>query len=168
MTTADIRPKVELPSGPLATGLRIGGRVVEGRGPRLDVVNPATGGVLAVADSADQADVEDAVDAARETFDSGVWAQMPIHDRARLMHRFADGIAARMADSTGWRPQTTAGRSPRPRRRSPGCRSGTATTPRCCSPTATRWCRCRGDYHSYTEPLPARRGRRSSRRSTTR
>ena len=29
MTTADTRPMVELPSGPLATGLRIGGRVVE-------------------------------------------------------------------------------------------------------------------------------------------
>ena len=98
MTTADIRPTVELPSGPLATGLRIGGRVVEGRGTPLDVVNPATGGVLAVADSADQADVEDAVRTAQETFDSGVWAQMPIHERSRVLHRFADGIAERMTD----------------------------------------------------------------------
>ncbi|MGH3365768.1 MAG: aldehyde dehydrogenase [Nocardioidaceae bacterium] len=98
MTTADIRPTVELPSGPLTTGLRIGGRVVEGRGARLDVVNPATGGVLAVADSADEADVEDAVHTAQETFDSGVWAQLPIHERSRILHRFADGIAARMTD----------------------------------------------------------------------
>ncbi|MET8310873.1 aldehyde dehydrogenase [Micromonospora sp. NPDC005173] len=98
MTTAHIRPTVALPSGPLATGLRIGGRVVEGRGPRLDVVNPATGGVLAVADSADQADVEEAVRVAQAAFDSGVWSRMPIHERSRILHRFADGIAARMSD----------------------------------------------------------------------
>ena len=98
MTTADTRPMVELPSGPLATGLRIGGRVVEGRGPHLDVLNPATGQVLAVADSADAADVEDAVRVAQETFDSGVWSRMPIHERARILHRFADGIAERMRD----------------------------------------------------------------------
>src|SRR5689334_13041504 len=82
----------------IATGLRIGGRTVEGRGPKLDVLNPATGGVLAVADSADQADVELAVSTAQETFTSGVWSRMPIHDRARILHRFADGIAARMTD----------------------------------------------------------------------
>ncbi len=98
MTTADIRPEVELPSGPLATGLRIGGRLVDGRGPRLDVLNPATGDVLAVADSADAADVEEVVRVAQETFDSGVWSRMPIHERSQIMHRFADGIAERMSD----------------------------------------------------------------------
>ncbi len=98
MTTADIHPTVELPSGPLATGLRIGGRIVEGRGPRLDVLNPATGEVLAAADSADASDVEDVVRIAQETFDSGVWSRMSIHERSRIMHRFADGIAERMTD----------------------------------------------------------------------
>ena len=98
MTTAQTRPTVELPSGTLATGLRIGGRVVEGRGPRLDVVNPATGEVLAVADSADQTDVDETVRVAQETFDSGVWSRMPIHERSRILHRFADGIADRMTD----------------------------------------------------------------------
>ncbi|GAA3774510.1 aldehyde dehydrogenase [Plantactinospora mayteni] len=98
MTTADIRPTVRLTAGPLATGLRIGGRVVAGRGPRLDVVNPATGGLLAIADSADRADVEEAVRVAQAAFDSGVWSRMPIHERSRILHRFADGIAARMAD----------------------------------------------------------------------
>lgn len=98
MTKAESRPTVELSTGPLATGLRIGGRVVEGRGPRLDVVNPATGGLLAVADSADQNDVDEAVRVAQETFDSGVWSRMPIHERSRILHRFADGIAERMSD----------------------------------------------------------------------
>jgi acyl-CoA reductase-like NAD-dependent aldehyde dehydrogenase len=98
MTTADIHPTVELRSGPLATGLRVGGRVIEGRGPRLDVVNPANGAVLAVADSADQTDVEDAVRVAQETFDSGVWSRLSIHERSQILHRFADGIADRMSD----------------------------------------------------------------------
>ncbi|MEU5993447.1 aldehyde dehydrogenase [Spirillospora sp. NPDC047418] len=98
MTPAEIPPTVELPSGPLATGLRIGGRTVAGRGPRLDVVNPATGGLLAVADSADRDDVELAVRTAQDAFDSGVWSRMPIHERSRILHRFADGIAARMSD----------------------------------------------------------------------
>ncbi len=54
-----------------------------GAGPRLDVLNPATGDVLAVADSADAADVEEVVRVAQETFDSGVWSRMPIHERSR-------------------------------------------------------------------------------------
>src|SRR4029453_7505756 len=35
---------------------------------------------------------------ADETFRSGVWSRMAIHDRARIMHAFADGIEARMED----------------------------------------------------------------------
>ncbi len=98
MTTSDIRPSVELPSGPLPTGLRVGGRVVEGHGPRIDVLNPATGEVLAVTDSADEADLEEVLRIAQETFESGVWSRMPIHERSRILHRFADGITDRMSD----------------------------------------------------------------------
>ncbi|MBU2664060.1 aldehyde dehydrogenase [Actinoplanes bogorensis] len=82
----------------LPTGLRIGGRVVAGRGPRLDVINPTTGGVLAVADSADADDLEHVIGVAQRTFDSGVWSRMPIHERSRILHRFADGIADRMTE----------------------------------------------------------------------
>jgi acyl-CoA reductase-like NAD-dependent aldehyde dehydrogenase len=98
MTTAETHPSLELPSGPLPTGLRLGGRVVDGNGPRLDVTNPATGDVLAVADSASGEDVETAVRIAQEAFDSGVWSRMAIHERARIMHRFADGIEKQMTD----------------------------------------------------------------------
>ena len=98
MATADLRPTIELPSGPLATGLRVDGRVVEGQGPRLDVINPATGDVFAVVDSASLDDVETAVRIAQEAFDSGVWSRMAIHERARVMHRFADAIEASMTD----------------------------------------------------------------------
>ena len=98
MTMADEESRVTLPTGDLATGLRVGGQVVPGSGPRLDVINPATGEVLAVADSASEADLDRAVGVAHETFESGVWSAMSIHERSRVMHRFADGIEARMTD----------------------------------------------------------------------
>ena len=47
--TTTTPPPVQLATGPLATGLRIGGSIVDGHGPRLDVPNPATGEVLASA-----------------------------------------------------------------------------------------------------------------------
>jgi acyl-CoA reductase-like NAD-dependent aldehyde dehydrogenase len=105
MTTTTPRPAgrapgaaLELATGPLATGLRIGGSVVDGHGPRLDVHNPATGEVLVTVDSADADDIDRAVRVADETFRSGVWSAMPLHDRAQVLHRFADGIERRMVD----------------------------------------------------------------------
>ena len=47
---------------------------------------------------ASEEDVDEAVRVADETFRSGVWRDLPIHDRARLINRFADGIEARMTD----------------------------------------------------------------------
>ncbi len=89
---------VDLPIGSLATGLRIGGEVLPGSAPPIEVVNPATGEVFASVASADAADMDRAVRNADETFRSGVWSRMAIHDRAQLMHKFADGIQARMED----------------------------------------------------------------------
>jgi acyl-CoA reductase-like NAD-dependent aldehyde dehydrogenase len=90
-TTADRRP-------PYPTGLLIGGRVVEGRAQPIPVTNPATGQLITKVSGANADDVEDAVRTAHETFRDGVWRTMPIHDRARLIHRFADGIEAHMAE----------------------------------------------------------------------
>jgi acyl-CoA reductase-like NAD-dependent aldehyde dehydrogenase len=98
MTITTSTPALELPGGPLATGMRIGGATGAGTGPRLEVRNPATGDVLAVVESADASDIDRAVRVADETFRSGIWSEMPIHDRARLMHKFADGIERRMVD----------------------------------------------------------------------
>ncbi|MCW2807246.1 MAG: aldehyde dehydrogenase [Marmoricola sp.] len=88
----------QLPTGTLPTGLRVGGSVVAGNGDPIDVRNPATGAVLARVDSASLADIDHAVRVADATFRSGVWSEMAIHDRAQLMHRFADGIERRMVD----------------------------------------------------------------------
>ena len=99
MTTTSPSPSVlDLPGTTLATGLRIGGAVVEGHGSPIDVVNPATGEVFASVACADAQDIDTAVRVAHETFRSGVWSRMAIHDRAQLVHRFADGIEDRMED----------------------------------------------------------------------
>lgn len=98
MTVAVHDHVVDLPVGRLLTGLRIGGEVVPGSAPSIEVVNPATGAVFADVASASEQDMDRAVTAAHATYRSGVWSEMPIHDRAQVMHRFADGIAARMED----------------------------------------------------------------------
>ena len=95
--TADTGHQNELPAD-LPAGLLIGGRQLEGNAAPIAVTNPATGKVFATVAGADPGDVDTAVRVADETFRSGVWRDLPIHDRARLINRFADGIEARMAD----------------------------------------------------------------------
>ncbi len=89
---------VELPVGRLPTGLRIGDQILDGSATPIPVVNPATGAVFAEVASASEQDMHHAVRVAHETYRSGIWSEMPIHDRAQVLHRFADGIAARMDD----------------------------------------------------------------------
>ena len=139
-TDADQRPR-------FPTGLLIGGRVVEGRAARIPVTNPATGEVITEVSGANEQDIDDAVGTANDAFRNGVWRTMPIHDRAQLIHRFADGIEAQM---TGLYELETMNNGPP-----------------CCSPTGLRWSR----YAASTTPTPA--GSRwawsaSSRRSTIR
>ncbi len=145
---------VELPAGRMTTGLRIGGEVTPGGAAPLEVLNPATGEVLAVVENADLDDIDRAVRTAHETFESGVWSTMPIHDRARLMHRFADGIEARMEDL--YRLETANNGRP-------------ITETKAQITRLPEWYRynasllladrdavvpMRGDYHSYTSRLP--------------
>jgi acyl-CoA reductase-like NAD-dependent aldehyde dehydrogenase len=90
-STAEHRP-------PYPTGLLIGGRVVEGRAEPIPVINPATGQLITKVAGASAEDVDDAVRTADQAFRHGVWRTMPIHDRARLIHRFADGIETHMGE----------------------------------------------------------------------
>ncbi|GAB2596693.1 aldehyde dehydrogenase [Microlunatus antarcticus] len=89
---------VELPIGSLRTGLRIGGEVLPGGAAPIPVTNPSTGEVFAEVAGADEADIDRAVRVADAAFRSGVWRDMPIQDRALVLNRFADGMAARMED----------------------------------------------------------------------
>lgn len=85
-------------------GLLVGGEMTSGGAAELEVVNPATGAVIATVASANEADVDRAVAVAQATFDAGVWRDLSVHARAALLNRFADGIDVRMDDL--WRLET--------------------------------------------------------------
>ncbi|MGV9800215.1 aldehyde dehydrogenase [Mycobacterium sp. NPDC003449] len=70
--------------------LLIDGEHRPGRGEILELINPATARVFARCHSAGAEDTDDAVVSARAAFDSGVWSQLPIHERSRILNRFGD------------------------------------------------------------------------------
>lgn len=78
--------------------LIINGRRVEGRGDVLDVINPATGMSFARCHCGDVEDIDAAVEGAHAAFESGVWRDAPIHQRARTLNRFADLLEANMEE----------------------------------------------------------------------
>src|SRR6202162_5781306 len=59
-------------------------------GKTLDIVNPATGAVIGRLADAGAIDVDRAVAAAQSAFDEGKWSTAPVHERARVLNRFAD------------------------------------------------------------------------------
>jgi acyl-CoA reductase-like NAD-dependent aldehyde dehydrogenase len=84
---------------PLTTHqLLIGGQSVSGGGDLLNLINPATGEVFAHCHSASVEDINVAVRSARDTFDSGVWRDMPIHQRSKILGRFADLMEENMEE----------------------------------------------------------------------
>lgn len=68
--------------------LLIGGEMVEPRGERWDVVNPATEEIIATVGGASAEQVDAAVAAARAAFPA--WAALSGEERSRHIHRFAD------------------------------------------------------------------------------
>jgi phenylacetaldehyde dehydrogenase len=71
--------------------LVIAGVDAAGEGGRtMDIVNPATGRAIGTLAAASAADVHRAVQAAQRAFDSGVWSAASVHERARVLNRFAD------------------------------------------------------------------------------
>ncbi len=71
-------------------GLLIDGELRPGGGDILELINPATGQVFARCHSASAGDTNLAVESARAAFDSGVWSQMPIHQRSRILNKLGD------------------------------------------------------------------------------
>jgi len=63
-----------------------------------DVLDPATGSVIAKCPLGDASDIDAAVRAARRSFDSRVWRGMLPADRARVLWRLADLIEANAAE----------------------------------------------------------------------
>jgi aldehyde dehydrogenase (NAD+) len=77
----------------LQTKMLIGGRWVDSAsGKTFATINPATEEVIAEVAEGDAADIDRAVKAAREAFDSGPWRRTDARDRGRLLARLADLI----------------------------------------------------------------------------
>ena len=77
-----------------AEHLFINGRAVKGRGDDLTVTFPATGEILAKLNGADASQVDEAMDAARRTFDRGVWRDLGGEKRGVVLDRVADRLEA--------------------------------------------------------------------------
>jgi len=74
--------------------LFIGGRWVDSAsGKTFDSINPATGEVLARVAEAGAEDVDRAVAAARKSFESGVWRDLPPAERAKALWKVGDRTA---------------------------------------------------------------------------
>jgi acyl-CoA reductase-like NAD-dependent aldehyde dehydrogenase len=59
-------------------------------GKTLQIMNPATGGVIGQLADAGADDVDRAVMAAQRAFEEGKWSEASIQERARVLNRFAD------------------------------------------------------------------------------
>jgi aldehyde dehydrogenase (NAD+) len=96
--SARISPKVsEFVKAP--KNLLIGGKWVPAKsGKTFETINPATEEVLANVAEAGEADVDEAVKAARKAFEESKWPAMRPHDRARLLYKIADLIEANAAE----------------------------------------------------------------------
>jgi len=69
----------------------IGGQWVQAHdGATFQTLDPGNGSVLATVAEGKAADVEAAVSAARDAFETSEWRRMPVNERAVLIHRLAD------------------------------------------------------------------------------
>lgn len=90
MVTAT-RPEQQVKIGP--TKLLINNEWVESvSGKRFETINPATGEVICDVAEADAPDVDKAVQAARNAFNSGEWRKMSATRRGELLYKLADLI----------------------------------------------------------------------------
>ena len=95
MDTIELDPRLRHAAGYLGRSARmlINGEMVGAvSGKTFEVVNPATGAVIANVPEADKADVDIAVRAARRAFDDGVWARVSPSEKGRMLWRIADLI----------------------------------------------------------------------------
>ena len=73
----------------------IGGKWVNSvSGKTFDTINPATSEVICKVAEGDKADIDLAVKAARDAFETGPWSRMNASGRGRLLNKLADAIEA--------------------------------------------------------------------------
>ncbi|MGE5702227.1 MAG: aldehyde dehydrogenase [Clostridia bacterium] len=79
--------------------LFINGQYVDAlSGETFDTINPATNQKLASVANASEADVAVAVEAAQRTFESGVWSNMSVDDRSRILCKMSDLVLERVEE----------------------------------------------------------------------
>jgi aldehyde dehydrogenase (NAD+) len=76
----------------------VDGRFVPGDAGTFAVIDPAREEPAFEVEAASVAQVDSAIDAARRAFDDGPWPRMSTDERAEVMSRFADALAARRAE----------------------------------------------------------------------
>ena len=75
--------------------LLINGRLTPGASS-IDVINPATEEVVAVCPTASEAQLNEAVAAAKAAFPA--WSKRPLKERAALLNKLADALMARQEE----------------------------------------------------------------------
>lgn len=65
-------------------------------GETFDTFNPSTNQRLATVASANEQDVEMAVQVAQGTFESGIWSKMPVEERSKTLCRMSDLVMERV------------------------------------------------------------------------
>ncbi|MEM1393766.1 MAG: aldehyde dehydrogenase family protein [Cyanobacteria bacterium P01_H01_bin.150] len=96
MVTAN-RPQQEVKIG--QTKLLINNQWVESiSGKRFETINPATGEVICDVSEADTADVDKAVEAAKNAFHNGEWRKISATRRGELLYKLADLIEQNIDD----------------------------------------------------------------------
>ena len=103
MTTEQQTTDATAPDGPKVARMMIGGESVDAAdGQTFEVVNPATGKVIATAPLGGREDVDRAVAAARKAFDDRKgWANWAAGKRGRTLAKFAD-LIKKNSDELAW------------------------------------------------------------------
>jgi len=84
---------------PLHRDLYIAGAYTKPKSGAMEaVLNPATGDAFAEAPVGGVDDLDAAITAARDSFDSGIWRTLPVRERVARMQLFYDHLMARMED----------------------------------------------------------------------
>jgi aminomuconate-semialdehyde/2-hydroxymuconate-6-semialdehyde dehydrogenase len=65
-------------------------------GETFDTIDPSTNQKLASVAKANEQDAMHAIEVARRTFDSGVWSEMPVAERSKILCRMSDLVLARV------------------------------------------------------------------------
>lgn len=83
--------EVTLPTEQLTAQLFIGGKFINAESNEtMDIINPATGTKIGSLAAASSRDVNNAVDTATKSFESGIWRDMPTTKRSKILNTFAD------------------------------------------------------------------------------